>query len=147
MDACPVDCGIRGTDVLWKRADEDTVARDQLIFAIGLIGDDAAAAGIDKHDWTIQAKAPGLSAVTVGSLLELPKILLGQFCVDSAGLCYQARNTCEQEQTTDHDPHMESSLLDLNDIVAYDLTSLHERFEIVVFCLALRDIPRAFISA
>lgn len=66
------------------------------MFEIRLIGDDAAAARIDKHDWTIQTQPPGLAAVAIRSLLELPEVLCGKFGVDGGRLRRRASNECEQ---------------------------------------------------
>src|SRR5215213_2744322 len=106
MDAGPVDRGIRRTDLARKFAGKDSVLRDQLMFEICLIGNGVAGSRIDKHDWTIQSQAPGLAAVTIRSLLELPKILCSQFGIDARRLCRRARNKYEQAQ----DHQAESSI-------------------------------------
>src|SRR6185295_2112500 len=73
------------------------------MFEICLIGDDVAGFWIDKHEWTIQAQAPRLPAVTIRSLLELPKILRRQFGVDAGRLCRRARDDYEQAQDNQHE--------------------------------------------
>src|ERR1051325_7877936 len=97
MNAGPVSRRIRRVDLSRKFADKDTILRHQLVFEIGLVGDDVAGAWIDKHDRTIERQAPRLAGVTIRSLLELPKILCSQFGVDSRLRC-RTRNKYEQDQ-------------------------------------------------
>jgi hypothetical protein len=96
MDPGPINRSIRRTDLAGKRANKDVVSRHELMFEIWLIGDDAAAAGIDKHDWTVQGSTPSSSRVTLGCLLQLSKILAGKFGIDTGGLRCCAGNQCEQ---------------------------------------------------
>src|SRR5829696_7178553 len=103
MDARPVQCRIRRTDLFGKRADKDTLLRHELMFGICLICDDVAAARIDKHEWPIQAQAPRLASVAIGSLLELSKILGSQFGVDTRRLRCRARNEYEHARERQDD--------------------------------------------
>ncbi len=113
MHAGPVDGSIRRIDFLGEFADKDTVSRRQFIFEVCLIRDDITGAGIDKYEWTIQRQSPRLAAVALGSLLELPEILCGQFGVDTGGLRHRARN--EQEQAYDDQDNLHPGI-----IVGYD---------------------------